>query len=104
MINKLFQSSGFKRILIFALMAIIIYALKDMINLILFTFIFTFLMDRLVIFLSKKIPINRKILVITSYASVVGLLSWGLIKYLSMIVGEITQLIRQLTAFLYIEA
>jgi predicted PurR-regulated permease PerM len=99
MINKLFQSSGFKRILIFALMAIIIYALKDMINLILFTFIFTFLMDRLVIFLSKKMPINRKILVVTSYASVVGLLSWGLIKYLPMIVGEITQLIRQLTAF-----
>jgi predicted PurR-regulated permease PerM len=99
MINKLFQSSGFKRILIFAFMAIIIYALKDMINLILFTFIFTFLMDRLVIFLSKKIPINRKILVVTSYASVVGLLSWGLIKYLPMIVGEITQLIRQLTAF-----
>ncbi|MDF2855918.1 MAG: rane protein [Neobacillus sp.] len=99
MINKLLQSSGFKRILIFALMAIILYALKDMINLILFTFIFTFLMDRLVIFLSKKIPINRKILVITSYASVVGLLSWGLIKYLPMIVGEITQLIRQLTAF-----
>ncbi len=99
MINKLFQSSGFKRILIFALLVIIIYALKDMINLILFTFIFTFLMDRLVIFLSKKIPINRKILVITSYASVVGLLSWGLIKYLPMIVGEITQLIKQLTAF-----
>ncbi|WP_342432907.1 AI-2E family transporter [Neobacillus sp. FSL H8-0543] len=99
MINKLFQSSGFKRILIFALMAIIIYALKDMINLILFTFIFTFLMDRLVIFLSKKIPINRKILVITSYATVVSLLTWGLIKYLPMIVGEITQLIKQLTVF-----
>jgi predicted PurR-regulated permease PerM len=99
MINKLVQSSGFKRISIFALMAIIIYALKDMINLILFTFIFTFLMDRLVIFLSKKIPINRKILVVVSYASVVGLLSWGLIKYLPMIVNEITQLIRQLTAF-----
>jgi predicted PurR-regulated permease PerM len=99
MINKLFQSSGFKRILIFAFISIVIYALKDMINLILFTFIFTFLMDRLVIFISRKIPLNRKILVVTSYATIVGLLSYGLVKYLPMIVGEITALIKQLTAF-----
>lgn len=99
MINKLIQSSGFKRILIFVLFSLVLYGLKDMINLILFTFIFAFLMDRLVIYLSKKIPINRKILVVTSYATVVGLLSWGLVKYLPMIIGEITQLIRQLTTF-----
>ncbi|WP_254782305.1 AI-2E family transporter [Bacillus sp. OK048] len=99
MINKLFQSSGFKRISIFVLLALVLYALKDMINLILFTFIFTFLMDRLVIFLSHKIPINRKILVIASYSTIVGLLSYGLVKYLPMIVGEIAALIKQITAF-----
>ena len=99
MINNLLQSSGFKRISIFVLLALVLYALKDMINLILFTFIFTFLMDRLVIFLSHKIPINRKILVIASYTTIVGLLSYGLVKYLPMIVGEITALIKQITAF-----
>ncbi|MEH7010222.1 AI-2E family transporter [Neobacillus niacini] len=99
MINKLFQSSGFKRILIFVLLALVLYGLKDMINLILFTFIFTFLMDRLVIFLSRKIPLNRKILVVASYSTIVGLLSYGLVKYLPMIVGEITALIKQITAF-----
>ncbi|MDR7079948.1 putative PurR-regulated permease PerM [Neobacillus niacini] len=99
MINKLLQSSGFKRISIFVLLALVLYGLKDMINLILFTFIFTFLMDRLVIFLSHKIPINRKILVIASYSTIVGLLSYGLVKYLPMIVGEIAALIKQITAF-----
>nr|WP_045518050.1 AI-2E family transporter [Neobacillus niacini] len=99
MINKLFQSSGFKRISIFVLLALVLYGLKDMINLILFTFIFTFLMDRLVIFLSRKIPLNRKILVVASYSTIVGLLSYGLVKYLPMIVGEITALIKQITAF-----
>ncbi len=99
MINNLLNSSGFKRISIFVLLALVLYALKDMINLILFTFIFTFLMDRLVIFLSHKIPINRKILVIASYSTIVGLLSYGLVKYLPMIVGEITALIKQITAF-----
>ncbi|WP_066065669.1 AI-2E family transporter [Neobacillus soli] len=99
MINKLIQSSSFKRIFIFALIAILIYAMKSMINLILLTFIFTFLMDRLVQFLEKKIPFNRKLIVIISYACIVGLLSYSLVMYLPMIAGEITALIKQLTAF-----
>ncbi|NWQ39355.1 AI-2E family transporter [Bacillus sp. EB106-08-02-XG196] len=99
MINNLLKSSGFKRISIFVLLALVLYGLKDMINLILFTFIFTFLMDRLVIFLSRKIPLNRKILVVASYTTIVGFLSYGLVKYLPMIIGEITALIKQITAF-----
>jgi predicted PurR-regulated permease PerM len=99
MINNLVKSSGFKRISIFVLLALVLYGLKDMINLILFTFIFTFLMDRLVIFLSRKLPLNRKILVVASYSTIVGLLTYGIVKYLPMIIGEITALIKQITAF-----
>ncbi|MFL6554876.1 MAG: AI-2E family transporter, partial [Bacillus sp. (in: firmicutes)] len=99
MMTKLLQSRGFKRILIFVLIAIVIYAMKSMINLILLTFILTFLMDRLVQFIERKIPINRKLIVIISYACIVGLLSYGLVMYLPMIAGEITALIKQLTAF-----
>ncbi|MFH7818610.1 AI-2E family transporter [Neobacillus thermocopriae] len=99
MINKLLQSSGFKRIMIFVFIAVALYAMRSMINLILLTFIFTFLMDRLVQFIEGKIPLNRRLLVVISYASIVGLLSYGLVMYLPMIYGEITALIRQLTAF-----
>ncbi|MCM3567475.1 AI-2E family transporter [Neobacillus mesonae] len=99
MINKLIQSSAFKRILIFVFIAIVLYAMRSMINLILLTFIFTFLMDRLVQFIERKIPLNRKLLVVISYASIVGLLSYGLVMYLPMIANEITTLIKQLTAF-----
>ncbi|MBV7505836.1 AI-2E family transporter [Bacillus sp. sid0103] len=99
MINKLLHSTGFKRISIFVLIAIVIYAMKSMINLILLTFIFAFLMDRLVQFIEQKIPINRKLIVVIAYASIVGLLSYGLVMYLPMIAGEITALIKQLTAF-----
>jgi predicted PurR-regulated permease PerM len=99
MMNKLLQSTGFKRISIFVLIAIAIYAMKSMINLILLTFILAFLMDRLVQFIERKIPLNRKLIVVISYASIVGLLSYGLVMYLPMIAGEITALIKQLTAF-----
>lgn len=99
MMNKLYQSRGFKRILIFIVIALALYAMKSIINLILLTFIFAFLMDRLVQFIEDKIPLNRKLLVVISYATIVGLLTYGLVMYLPMIAGEITALIKQLTAF-----
>ncbi|WP_420910292.1 AI-2E family transporter [Neobacillus muris] len=97
--NKILQSSGFKRLLIFIVIALVLYAMRSMINLILLTFIFAFLMDRLVHLIEGKIPLNRKLIVVISYASIVGLLSYGLVTYLPMIVNEITALIKQLTAF-----
>ena len=99
MINKLMQSSGFKRISIFVLIALVLYAMRSMINLILLTFIFTFLMNRLVQFIEKKIPLNRRLIVVISYACIVGLLSYCFVMYLPMIIQEITALIKQLTAF-----
>jgi predicted PurR-regulated permease PerM len=97
--NKFLLSSGFKRILIFILIAVVLYLLKDMINLILLTFIFAYLMDHLVQFIERRIPLNRKLIVVISYAVIVGLLSYGLVVYLPLIATEIKQLIKQLTAF-----
>jgi predicted PurR-regulated permease PerM len=99
MVNKMLQSSGFKRIVIFAVIILVLYLLKDMLNLILLTFIFTFLMDQLVKFVSDRIPLNRKLIVVILYALIVGLLSWGIVNYLPMIIREIKELIRQLSAF-----
>ncbi|WP_433746415.1 AI-2E family transporter [Falsibacillus pallidus] len=97
--NRFFQSNTFKRILIFLAMALVLYLLKDMINLILFTFIFSFLMDRLVNSILRKISINRTLLVIILYTFIVGMLSFVFIKYLPLVVNEIRLLIKQLTDF-----
>jgi predicted PurR-regulated permease PerM len=70
-----------------------------MINFILLTFIFTFLMNRLTEFVSERIPLNRKLIVVILYALIVGLLSFALVKYLPLIASEIRELIKQLTAF-----
>lgn len=99
MINNLWQSSGFRRIVIFTGMIIVLYLLRDMLNLILLTFIFTFLMNQLVKFVSRWLPINRKLLVVILYAVIVGLLSWAIINYLPMVITEIKELIKQLSAF-----
>lgn len=99
MLNKIWQSSEFKRISIFALISFILYLLKDMLNMILLTFIFTFLMDRLTGMVSKKVRLNRKLIVVCLYALIIGLLSYAIVKYLPLITTEIRQLIKQLTVF-----
>ncbi|GLY10206.1 AI-2E family transporter [Pseudobacillus badius] len=98
-IKGFFQRTGVKRFLIAALIILILYLMRSMINLILFTFIFAFLMDRLVEFTAKHIPLNRKLLVLCMYSLIVTLLTFGLVKYLPIITVEIGQLIKRITAF-----
>ncbi|HEY4552326.1 MAG TPA: AI-2E family transporter, partial [Bacillaceae bacterium] len=98
-LTALFQKKGVKRVLIFGLIVLVLFSMKSMINLILLTFIFSFLMDRLTEFTAKRIPINRRILVFVLYSLIVGLLSFGLVKYLPLITLEISQLVKRITAF-----
>jgi len=98
-ITEILRKKGVKRFIIFALLVLILYSVRSMINLILLTFIFAFLMDRVVEFTAKRIPINRKVLAIFMYSLVVGLLTYGLVKYLPIITMEISQLIKRITAF-----
>ena len=80
-------------------MVIILVILKSMINVILLTFIFSFLMDRLVNVVTGKVSLNRQFTVLCSYITIIGLLTYGLIKYLPVITIEISQLINQLEVF-----
>ncbi|MBS4209200.1 AI-2E family transporter [Bacillus sp. FJAT-50079] len=98
-IAQLFRNKGVKRIIIFALMVLFLYSVRSIINLILLTFIFAFLMDRLVEFTAKRVPINRRLLVIFMYTLIVGLLTFGLVKYLPIITNEISELIKRITSF-----
>ena len=98
-LTKLFQNKGVKRVIIFVLIALVLYSLRSMINFILLTFIFTFLMNRLVELVTRKLKLNWKLTVLVSYTMIVGLLSYGIVKYLPIIVSEITALVKQVTAF-----
>ncbi|MFE7152818.1 AI-2E family transporter, partial [Heyndrickxia sporothermodurans] len=98
-VSGFFQKRSVKRFIIFALLALIIYFLRSMMNLILLTFIFAFLMDRLSVFVSRRLHVNRKLTVVVLYVASVGLLSLGISKYLPVLINEITQLIKQLIEF-----
>ncbi|MCM3709494.1 AI-2E family transporter [Sporosarcina luteola] len=98
-IANLFQKKGVKRFIIFALIIIILFSVRSMMNLILLTFIFSFLMNRLVNFTTKYVRLNHKLIVILLYTVIVGLLTVSLVKYLPIITLEISQLIKQITNF-----
>lgn len=98
-IRSFLNKNGFKRIIIFAILVFILYVLRSMINLILITFILSFLMDRLVNLITTKLKMHRNLAVLISYFGMIGLLSIGIIKYLPIIIFEISQLVTQLTLF-----
>lgn len=56
-------------------------------------------MNGLVDFIAKRIRVNRKLVVLLLYAAVVSILVYGVVKYLPVVVNEISQLIKQLTEF-----
>lgn len=98
-IVELFQKKGVKRFIIFTLIVFILFSVRSMMNLILLTFIFSFLMNGLVEFTIKRIKFNRTVLVLFLYSLIVSLLTVGLVKYLPVITIEISQLIKQISNF-----
>ena len=98
-IKSFLNNNGIKRFIIFGIIVLALYLLRSMINLILITFIFSFLMDRLVKLVLSRFKLNRKLTVITLYMGIIGLLSIGIIKYLPLIVSEISQLFKQVESF-----
>ncbi|ASB90965.1 UPF0118 membrane protein YdbI [Bacillus sonorensis] len=96
---KFFQHPGVRRFFVFVILTGVLYLLRSMMNLILLTFIFTFLMNRLenVIrhFLNRFIRVSQKLIISCLYAALVLGLSLGGALYYPVIVKQIQQLIKQ---------
>ncbi|WP_442602865.1 AI-2E family transporter [Paenibacillus sp. KN14-4R] len=103
MVTNFFQSKEFKRLIILVVVAAMLYAVRDMLNLILIMFIFTFLMNQLQKLISsqldKVVKINSKIIVILLYIAFVTGFVLVIIKYLPVIVEQISQLVVQIKWF-----
>ncbi|WP_242144636.1 MULTISPECIES: AI-2E family transporter [unclassified Bacillus cereus group] len=98
-VKNFFQSRGFQRFIVFVIFAFLLYGLKSMINLILITFILTFLMDRFQRFISTKLKINRKVVIACLYSVLVIFIVTTLYKYLPVLTIQISQLIYHFKLF-----
>ncbi|MBC1562603.1 AI-2E family transporter [Listeria booriae] len=96
---NLFYNRSFRRVLVFALVAFVLYLMRSMIDIILLTFIFSFLINRLENFILKRISIYRKIIVIVLYALIALGITLLIVKYIPMLIEQLDQLIRSINGF-----
>ncbi|WP_234396861.1 AI-2E family transporter [Bacillus massiliglaciei] len=103
MFKEYIQSEGFSKLITLIVLIVLLISIGDMIHLLLFTFIFTFLMGRLEQFvteqLRKFIPVSSKLVTIILYIILFSSLAIVLYKYLPVITAQMTALISQIVVF-----
>jgi len=101
--SNFFRSHGFKRFIILVGIAIALYLMRSMINLILLTFIITYLMNQLTTKTTKEIrkytPMNEKAVTVTLYLLLVAGIVAIIYKYLPVVTQQITQLFDLIASF-----
>ncbi len=101
--SNFFRSNGFKRFLILAGIAIALYMMRSMINLILLTFIITYLMNQLTTkttkVIRKYVRMGEKAVTVTLYLLLVAGIVAIIYKYLPIVTQQITQLFDLIASF-----
>ncbi|MFS0781810.1 AI-2E family transporter [Bacillus sp. 1P06AnD] len=98
-----FRTKTFSRIITLIVLILFLYSIGNLINLVLFTFIFAFLMGRLQTIIStytdRFVRINPKLILSVIYLAFVAALVYVLYKYLPVITFQITELVKQIIHF-----
>ncbi|RAV01766.1 AI-2E family transporter [Paenibacillus sp. YN15] len=94
--RSLFSNPTMKRFSILGLICILLYFMRDMLNLVLLVFLFTFIMNSLqshiTAWLNRFFKVPYHVVVILLYLGVVGLVTLGIVMYSPKIVSQIRQL------------
>lgn len=85
-----------RRVLIFALLVFLLYLMRSLINLILLTFIISFLIDRLETFVHRKLKMPRRLVVIIVYILLAIVIYAAVTIYLPIISEQSVQLFKSI--------
>ena len=103
MLKEYLKSEGFSRFITLVILVVFLISIGSMLNLLLFTFIFTFLMGRLEQFvimqLNKVIRVKSRVVIVFLYLIMITLLGIVLYKYLPVITIQLTDLVKQIVFF-----
>lgn len=84
-----FWKNVIRTVIEFILIAIIIYLMKDLFNLVIFTFLFSYLIYNLQRYVVNKTHLPRTLVIISLYVIIVGLIVFFACKYVPEIIKEI---------------
>lgn len=101
--RELSQLAGFRRILALLFVVLVLYFSRSMLDMILITFILTYLINRLHNSISrnvqKVIRINRRITILFIYILIISLLVIAIYNYLPIFIAELNDLVNQVLSF-----
>lgn len=91
--QKFLNAQGLRRTVVLLSLVGILYLARSLISIILLTFIFSFLIVRLIRFIQKYVPIKPSIVVIVIYAALIGLIYLGVTLYLPKLITQIEHMV-----------
>lgn len=101
--KELFQIPGFRRVLALLFVVLVLYYSRSMLNMVLITFILTYLINRLHNFITRNVDkvvrINRSITILLIYVVMITLLVAAIYYYLPVFIAELTDLVNQVISF-----
>lgn len=96
---QVLRSQSFKRLITILILFMFIYAMKSMLNLMLLTFVFTYLIDSVSKLLIKKLDgrlrINYKVMILTVSLVVTAMLFIIIIDFLPLVIDQFRQVVKQ---------
>lgn len=102
-IKEIFHKEITRRILILTFIGVILYFMKDMLNMLLLTFILTYLMYSLQNFLIMKLKnfvyIKQRIMIIALYLILTCIVVLALFKYIPVIIDQVQSAINEVVKF-----
>ncbi|SDF78144.1 Predicted PurR-regulated permease PerM [Fontibacillus panacisegetis] len=101
--RELFQIPSVRRVLALLFVIILLYYSRSMLNMVLITFILTYLINRLHNFITRKVNkivrINKTITVLLIYIILVTLIVTAIYYYLPVLIAELNDLVNQVLSF-----
>ncbi|EHH9773932.1 AI-2E family transporter [Listeria monocytogenes] len=94
------QNRSVRRVGVFILIAFVLYLLRSQMNIILLTFIFSYLITRLENFILRRISIYRQIIVLLLYVLIAAVIIFVFVKYIPVLADQINQLVKFGNTFL----
>lgn len=97
--DKFLQNTRLRRFVVLLGIIGVLYLAKSIISVILLTFIFTFLVTRLINFVHKYVKIPSQVIVVTVYLAIIGLLYLAVTIYLPKLVVQSESMVTSVLNF-----
>ncbi|WP_429367770.1 AI-2E family transporter [Paenibacillus sp. DS2015] len=92
-----------RRLIVLLIAVMVLYLFRSMMNLILITFIITYMVNRVHSFLTRRISTNLrmsgKLIIIVMYLVAIGLMIVGAVKYAPKLIWQLNELVQQVIVF-----